>query len=341
VTAHWWQLSTAFDGISPTAALADQGNVGAQDLGAGTHTYYPCVMVDAVGCLAVGFAASGPSLYAGAYFASRTPADPPGTVGPTCTLAPGLDYYYRVVPPDYRNRWGDYTGLALCPVDEITFWVYNQYAGIGGLPDEGGSLGQGLWNSRLGKFQVCAPVIFAITSFDATVSDGSVTLRSAFRSGLGVEAVNVYRGGERGAMVQIEAVPETGSSFEYVDRDVQPGATYRYRIGVVDRTGIYSPVVTVSLDAALTALDQNHPNPFNPTTTISYSVAEAGPVSLDVYDAAGRLVRRLVDGVRAAGSHTATWDGRDDAEHLAGSGIYFYRLHAGKVTETRKMVLLK
>ena len=343
VTAHWWRVSTAFDGInSPTVALADQGNVGAQDLGVGTFTYYPCVMVDAAGDLAVGFAASGPALYAGAYFAARTPADPPGAMGPTCTLAPGVDYYVRYSPTDSRNRWGDYTGLALCPVDETTFWIYNEYAGLGGFPDEGGTLGQGLWHTKLGKFHVGAPVSVAITSFEAMVSDGGVTLRGAFRSGLGVEAVNVYRGGESGAMVQIESVLQSGSSFEYADRDVQPGATYRYRIGVVDPDGeFYSPIVTVSLDAAQTALDQNHPNPFNPTTTIGYSVAEAGPVSLNVYDAAGHLVRRLVDGVRGVGSHTATWDGRDDAEKAAGSGVYFCRLRVGKVDETRKMVLLK
>jgi flagellar hook assembly protein FlgD len=70
-------------------------------------------------------------------------------------------------------------------------------------------------------------------------------------------------------------------------------------------------------------------------------VEKAGPVSLEVYDAAGHLVRRLVDGVRGVGSHTATWDGRDDAGNIAGSGAYFYRLRAGMVTETRKMVLLK
>jgi FlgD Ig-like domain len=340
VTAHWWQVGTTFDGInSPAVALADQGNVGAQDLGTGTHTYYPCVMVDAVGDLAVGFAASGSSIYAGAYFATRTPADPPGAMGPTCTLAAGVDYYLRHVQNDSRNRWGDYTGLALCPVDESTFWVYNEYAGPGGFADQNG---QGLWHTKLGKFHVNVPLSIAITSFDATASAGTVTLRGAFRSGLGVEAVNVYRGGESGAMVQIESVLQGGSSFEYVDREVQPGATYRYRIGVVDPDGeFYSSVVTVSLDAAQTALGQNHPNPFNPTTTIGYSVAEAGPVLLDVYDAAGHLVRRLVDGVRGVGSHTATWDGRDDSGSAAGSGLYFYRLEVGKVTETRKMVLLK
>jgi len=343
VTAHWWRVATTFDGVNaPAVALADQGNVGAEDLAPGTHTYIPCVMPDAAGNLAVGFAASGPSLYAGAYFATRKAGDPAGTIGPTCTLAPGVDYYYRVVPPSTRNRWGDYTGLALCPVDESTFWVYNQYAGIGGFPDAPPTIGQGLWHTKLGKFHVEAPVSVAVTSFDAEVSHGAVTLRGAFRSDLGVETVNVYRGDRESALVQIESVSQNGSLFTYIDRDVTPGASYLYRIGVVDRDGeFYSPVVTVTLDAASTTLAQNHPNPFNPTTQIEFSVGKTGPVSLDIYDAAGRLVRHLVRGDQTAGSHSATWDGRDESGHASSSGVYFCRLRAGSVTQTRRLVLLK
>lgn len=343
VTAHWWRVRTTFDGTNtPALALADQGNIGAEDVGAGTFTYDPCVMVDAAGDLAVGFCASGPSVYAGAYFAARMPGDAPGTIGPTCLLAPGIDYYYRVFPPNTRNRWGDYTGLALCPVDESTFWIYNQYAGIGGYVDEPPSLGQGIWHTKLGKFHVSPTVSVAITAFAATASDGVVSLRGAFRSDLGVEAVNVYRGPEAGALLQIESMAQSESDFAYVDRDVTPGATYRYRIGVVDADGeFFSPVVTVSLDAVATALAPNRPNPFNPATTIPYSLAAPSGVSLHIYDAAGRMVRRLVDDVQTAGGHTASWDGRDDRGVAVASGVYFCRLRAGDVTDTRRMVLLK
>jgi hypothetical protein len=343
VTAHWWQVSTTFDGVnSPAVTLADQGNIGAEDLGAGTYTYFPSVMVDAAGDLAVGFCASGPSVYAGAYFASRIPSDAPGTIGPTCTLAPGVDYYYRVFPPDTRNRWGDYTGLALCPVDEMTFWVYNQYAGPGGRVDEPPSQGQGIWNTKLGRFQITPPVAVAVTAFDATAQDGVVTLRGKFVLDLGVVAVNVYRGTEVGALRQIESVAQSGSDFTFADREVSPGATYRYQIGVVDADGeFFSPVVTVSLAPAVTALSQNRPNPFNPVTAIPYSLAAAGDVSLVIYDAAGHIVRRLVDDVQSAGGHTTAWDGRDGRGVAVASGVYFCRLRAGNVTETRRMVLVK
>ena len=78
------------------------------------------------------------------------------------------------------------------------------------------------------------------------------------------------------------------------------------------------------------------PNPFNPVTRISYSVPEAMPVRLAIYDVTGRLVELLVDGTRSAGEHFVTWEAKN-----VPSGIYFYRLEAASVVETRKMILLK
>jgi hypothetical protein len=78
------------------------------------------------------------------------------------------------------------------------------------------------------------------------------------------------------------------------------------------------------------------PNPFNPTTTISYELRAASFVSLRVYDTAGRLVTTLVDGMRDAGTHEVPFDG----SHLT-SGVYLYTLAAGGNTMTGKMVLLK
>jgi hypothetical protein len=88
-------------------------------------------------------------------------------------------------------------------------------------------------------------------------------------------------------------------------------------------------------------LAQNVPNPFNPTTVISYGLASGGAVSLRVYDVSGALVRVLVDGALPAGHHEAAWDSRDGTGEVVASGVYFYRLEAGDFVETRKMVLLK
>ena len=90
------------------------------------------------------------------------------------------------------------------------------------------------------------------------------------------------------------------------------------------------------------AIHQNVPNPFNPTTTIAYDVPSGGAnVSLRIYDAAGRLVRALVEGQQPAGSHHVTWDGRDAFGTSVASGVYFYRMTAGSFVESRRMVLLK
>ncbi len=88
-------------------------------------------------------------------------------------------------------------------------------------------------------------------------------------------------------------------------------------------------------------LNQNSPNPFNPTTTIAFGLPEAGPVTLRVYDLAGRLVRTLLAETADAGDHQVVWDGADDLGHPAASGVYFCRLKAGKVLLRAKLVLLK
>ena len=100
-------------------------------------------------------------------------------------------------------------------------------------------------------------------------------------------------------------------------------------------SGVGSPV------AATARLMQNHPNPFNPTTEISYTTGEPGHVRLRVYSVNGKLVRTLVDGVVAAGEHTEHWDGRDTAGRRVASGTYFYRLRSGRIDERRKMTMVK
>jgi hypothetical protein len=88
-------------------------------------------------------------------------------------------------------------------------------------------------------------------------------------------------------------------------------------------------------------LDQNVPNPFNPTTVISFSLPEAAHVTLDVYNIMGQRVATLLEERMAAGRHTVTWNGRTHDGRQATSGVYLYKIVAGSHTETRKMLLLK
>ena len=88
--------------------------------------------------------------------------------------------------------------------------------------------------------------------------------------------------------------------------------------------------------ASTFALERNYPNPFNPTTTIQYSLGLAGPTKLMIYDVLGRELVKLVDEYRPAGAHKVTWN----ASNMP-SGVYFYRLESANFTRTQKMILMK
>jgi hypothetical protein len=206
----------------------------------------------------------------------------------------------------------------------------------------GGDLSAGETDIFLAKY-ADRSVAVAIASFDAEAHDGVVALRAVFRSNLAVEAVRVYRSRENSGFARIATVTDVEHDhFAYIDRDVMPGTTYRYQIGVVDGDGEFlSPIALASVGRSVARLEQNAPNPFNPSTFISFTLPDEAQVTLSIHDAGGALVRVLLDAVRDRGTHRVAWDGRNDQGTPMSSGVYFYRLHAGKFTESRKMVLVK
>ncbi|MFT5233937.1 MAG: hypothetical protein ACI9UK_000030 [Candidatus Krumholzibacteriia bacterium] len=107
--------------------------------------------------------------------------------------------------------------------------------------------------------------------------------------------------------------------------------------------GWFQPFVSAvdDIPATRSELGNAYPNPFNPSTQISFRVANAGPVRLAIHDAAGRLIRTLVNESISDGEYTVAWDGNDRAGRRAGSGVYFYRLELDGYSETKKMVMLK
>jgi flagellar hook capping protein FlgD len=89
------------------------------------------------------------------------------------------------------------------------------------------------------------------------------------------------------------------------------------------------------------SLSANYPNPFNPSTKITFALPEGHNVRLAVYDLEGRLVRTLISEPREAGTHTTIWNGRDEDNQFVSSGTYFFRVEAGPYSQSRKMTLLK
>ncbi len=88
-------------------------------------------------------------------------------------------------------------------------------------------------------------------------------------------------------------------------------------------------------------LGNNYPNPFNPSTTITFEIPQPGQIRLTVLDLLGRKIRTMLDEYRNAGWHQVRWDGRSDTGIPVVSGTYFYRLEAGTFDASRKMLLLK
>ncbi|NQT96639.1 MAG: choice-of-anchor D domain-containing protein [Candidatus Marinimicrobia bacterium] len=89
------------------------------------------------------------------------------------------------------------------------------------------------------------------------------------------------------------------------------------------------------------ALHQNYPNPFNPNTTIAYDVPEVSHVRIDIYNLLGQKIRTLINGEHAPAYYHARWDGTTDAGAIVASGMYIYRIDAGKFSAIHKLVIMK
>jgi len=188
------------------------------------------------------------------------------------------------------------------------------------------------------------PVAVAISSFNVRATDRGAEINARFESTFPNVLVHVYRGdGTYGGLNELNSFAMNGkTTFSYVDDSAAPGKSYRYMLGVVDNEGEFvSPIQLLTMPAATTRLEQNSPNPFNPQTAIRFTLDAKQNVTLAVYDVSGRLVRMLASGTQDVGTHSITWDGRDSAGSTVSSGVYFYRLDAGKFSATKKMVMLK
>jgi len=140
----------------------------------------------------------------------------------------------------------------------------------------------------------------------------------------------------------------TTTDLHYDIFDLEEGI-YLFGVSAYYSSGNESEIVTVegSVNAdnpvipVVTKLIGNYPNPFNPETTISFSVSEAANVNVEIYNIKGEKVKTLVNGFMEANNYTYTWSGTDDNENSVASGVYFYKMKAGRYTSTKKMILMK
>ncbi|MDD3642560.1 MAG: FlgD immunoglobulin-like domain containing protein, partial [Candidatus Krumholzibacteria bacterium] len=130
--------------------------------------------------------------------------------------------------------------------------------------------------------------------------------------------------------------------FHWLDTEARPGSDPTYRVYLGDGAGLALLFDTgpVIVPRAAAALFQNHPNPFNPSTTIEWYLPEAARARVGIFDVSGRVVRRLFDGRCPAGRSAVSWDGCGDGGAPAAAGVYFCRISSGEFEQARKMVLL-
>ena len=134
----------------------------------------------------------------------------------------------------------------------------------------------------------------------------------------------------------------------YVDSRFDPDADCYYKVSTWDvhenesQPSLLGPDGITGLDRSYeNALFQNAPNPFTGSTRIAFTLKEEGHVRLRVFDAKGRLVRTLVDGIRRPDRYVEVWNGRNGEGRRMSSGMYFYELEASGYDAVRKMMLIR
>lgn len=192
--------------------------------------------------------------------------------------------------------------------------------------------------------EISSTVEVAITAFDCSYSGEAVILRWVARSDSPFDGFHVYRSGrgeERFSMINPELLPADGKN-EYADESVIPGESYDYYIGAVEGSEVIRSItISISLPPKSLTLCQNFPNPFNPATTVKFFNPGQEHITLAIYDIGGRRIRTLIDADKGTGWHAVQWNGTNDLGNSVGSGVYYYRLTAGKQVITKKLVMLR
>jgi hypothetical protein len=193
-------------------------------------------------------------------------------------------------------------------------------------------------------------VFTLIASFDLPSNVGSVLrfvpAKEKILAATHFDATNVWR---LAMITSVGIAPEEKIGELVLPRAAATGASiWQFkRVEVNDRvmqtTGVENRETSNAIPTEF-VLQPNYPNPFNASTWIAFGIpTQAGEtaVRLEIFTADGRRVRLLVQGKYAPGTHRVLWDGRDEFGAVTPTGVYFYRVHAGKFTASRKLVMVK
>ncbi|MEO6694159.1 MAG: T9SS type A sorting domain-containing protein [Ignavibacteria bacterium] len=185
-----------------------------------------------------------------------------------------------------------------------------------------------------------------LTSFVSSVRNNEVTLNwttasETNNSGFEIERSKLNESWSKVATVTGNGTTILPNSYSFVDRNLNSG-NYNYRLKQIDFNGNFeyfnlSNEVVIGVPSKF-ELSQNYPNPFNPSTIIKFNLPANANVSLNIYDAGGREVARVVNDRREAGYYEVTFDA---AQYGLSSGMYFYTLKSDNFIETMRMMLVK
>jgi len=265
------------------------------------------------------------------------------------------------IEPDYSSFSNGYIAGQLCylanelnkTIDEVRPSARSTGSN-GGTYDEFDGFGQIEVETALSALPV------ELVSFSADLSENSVVLSWETATEVNNFGFNVECRIENGetelkddggwaikGFVQGYGTTNSPKSYTFTDNDLMQNNKVSYRLKQIDNDGTfsYSKVVNVDLSTITNvddkinytfALEQNYPNPFNPTTTINFTLPQNNRVSLRVYNIIGEEIAELINKEIAAGKHQIKFD----AGELT-SGIYIYKLNAGKYSSIKKMMLVK
>ncbi len=207
-----------------------------------------------------------------------------------------------------------------------------------------------------------APLPVVLSSFTATITaQNFVRLQWITQSETNCAGYYIYRGrnGNLGDAIRLEGFVTASNTSQqqvyiYEDREIHEDGTYLYWLESVDFDGIsyyHGPISIIVTFGGndnpspniplVNELNSVFPNPFNPSTFITYSIAAPTQVQISIFNSRGQIVRNLFNGNKGIGNHRIEWNGKDESGNNCTTGIYYIRLTAGRDSFVRKAVLVK